>query len=1142
MSSLTNTIVKQSFLKLQSFLQDELKFFDKPEALVVLTTLALSLLGSLSDKYKNKLSSNNLKPINLDDLNELKNFVKSDKALNTILSTSDNSLSDDIVSSIILQCQLGTSPIDQISLDSQISDALNKETFNAQNFINIISQTSDIDIKTNNGFSSLSSKINSIYKETEVLLPFVYLTYYIIKLTIELISQNDYLSTYRVKFVQKNIRIFSGLIKNMSNQVPTSIKSTFDNMLQTLKNIDSIIIGLSLLTFIYIKNRRTLQDTSTTILKEDVASKNCIVLEDASTFDIITSSLTNVPTLNIITCPVTDDVIVPKEPFEEKAKNINCDNSTGQNVSFTEASSQDLSTSVIIENLTSKKFKINSNIGVNSIVSTSTSIATLDNLTIFSPVNGIIGSFDENSLIINDYSDDETNIITDNIQPLNDKYTELNNTTLFLKDFYINSLYPIMLTNTPIISDSSLFTSDTSTLLLYALRKGFSLEVKPKYDNAINSYNTLNDNYNNNIQTIAGADNVETLAKNEDLNGLKTQIDDLNNLFYKNLHNIGIKAINSVKKTIPFIREFTLIDYYIILSINLNIKKELNDIEKIFVNELNNIIKQRLAIDKFNPSNIISLINNLLKSIQNKSFIFLNFNNLLNNYNQTKKIKTVENIVNTLLKKNNNLTDVEKETIFSKILYLFNLYVSSSQFTQKYNGKKTNQLQQTINESNFFNNFFNNLWKRYNEIPKEINDIINKIDNVFQFKGYTTKIVNNIEYRYYPITEEDSKCIQPTDVPEDPYLTSKTKNGYDSKNYWLKYCSFATLASVANPGTGWATGFPPPIGPIPFPVVYIPIKPITTSYGFIVLGLSICGIWLFPWVLMTNLSSEYNTPLGNPTKFIKDQIKKLKKEINLDLKNTKENILKGYLDKSKSQIDFLSLQITSTQNDINKWRENKPSAIPKNAVEYNKWIEHNIVLKEKLTSLKIQKWNQEIKYKIIYNAYTIGTPVKTGDASDTTLNNIEQNETNLNNKLDNLIKLSEQASLTLAPLPITLKTESASFGITAKNPKPVINMSNNLNENINQTTLDNINNKFKLDNNKMSNTNYKNSLNDTIVNNNTYRKLINSSKYSIITKDSFPKFENLTPINLPWTKFLLTDWTAVGAKTYGFPGFPPFPV
>ena len=80
---------------------------------------------------------------------------------------------------------------------------------------------------------------------------------------------------------------------------------------------------------------------------------------------------------------------------------------------------------------------------------------------------------------------------------------------------------------------------------------------------------------------------------------------------------------------------------------------------------------------------------------------------------------------------------------------------------------------------------------------------------------------------------------------------------------------------MANPTTGWSTGWIFP-SPILMPVIYIPIKAIKTKYGFIVIGISICGIWVFPWILFANYSAKHNTPYPDPTVAIKNEIKALK--------------------------------------------------------------------------------------------------------------------------------------------------------------------------------------------------------------------------------------------------------------------------
>jgi hypothetical protein len=474
-------------------------------------------------------------------------------------------------------------------------------------------------------------------------------------------------------------------------------------------------------------------------------------------------------------------------------------------------------------------------------------------------------------------------------------------------------------------------------------------------------------------------------------------------------------------------------------------------------------------------------------------------------------------------------------------MYLFNFYINIAQNYQKYKNIKTTQRQATVNEASYISNFFNNLWKRYVDLPKEIDKVTKEITNTYQFASFSSKTIDDVEYRYYAITEDDGKCPQPLDTPDDPYLTPNTKNGYDSINYWLKYCAFATLASVINPITGWSTGIILPSGPLQLPVIYIPIKPIKLSYGFMVFGLTICGIFPFPWVLMVNYSSEYNTPLGNPTQPIKNEINALKKEITNEFKNLKQTVLKGYLDKTKNQVDQKDMEISANQSDMTHLRETKPPANAKNAVEYGKWVEHNIVLKENLATLKIEKWKLELKYQIVYRAYTLGTPVKSNDTTDATLNNMEKSENSLNSKLDGLVSLVEKVSSILVPLPITLQPETANFGLTLKNPKPVIQISDKLDEDVNQPVLDGITNTFKVKNDTLGTSNFKSSLSGTIMNSGAYRKALKTANLLIIKSDPFPKYENLKPLNVQWASFLLQKWVPTGAKSFGIPSQNPLP-
>jgi hypothetical protein len=154
---------------------------------------------------------------------------------------------------------------------------------------------------------------------------------------------------------------------------------------------------------------------------------------------------------------------------------------------------------------------------------------------------------------------------------------------------------------------------------------------------------------------------------------------------------------------------------------------------------------------------------------------------------------------------------------------------------------------------------------------------------------------------------------------------------------------------------------------------------------------------------------------------------------------------------------------------------------------------------------------------------------------------MEKSENSLNSKLDGLVSLVEKVSSILVPLPITLQPETANFGLTLKNPKPVIQISDKLDEDVNQPVLDGITNTFKVKNDTLGTSNFKSSLSGTIMNSGAYRKALKTANLLIIKSDPFPKYENLKPLNVQWASFLLQKWVPTGAKSFGIPSQNPLP-
>jgi hypothetical protein len=130
----------------------------------------------------------------------------------------------------------------------------------------------------------------------------------------------------------------------------------------------------------------------------------------------------------------------------------------------------------------------------------------------------------------------------------------------------------------------------------------------------------------------------------------------------------------------------------------------------------------------------------------------------------------------------------------------------------------------------------------------------------------------------------------------------------------------------------------------------------------------------------------------------------------------------------------------------------------------------------------------------------------------------------------------------IAPLPITMKPNTANFGITLKNTKPIIKIADELDDNINEGPLNKIVEKFYLKNSDMMSSKYGSKLTGTIINSKAFKTALTAANLTIMKKDPFPRYEKLTPINVPWVAFLYKDFVTTGARTYGFPSQLPPPI
>jgi len=1132
-------LVSKFNLKFKTEFERQKKFFKKPDVLIALVFSALVLLDKL---VKNKKSKQ-----------EIKVIVQNDLQIKRIIKYTTQQLSEEILNDLLLDC------IDKKELPTQIPQDLSIESY-----ITYAEQHNDIEEKT-------SSSNFFIEHENEIKMIGTYagLLYLILEDAKELLTRTEHPSRYRTKYIQKllrntyaSIKSELKLIKSSANNTIATIKisgreeidsakttlnqeynkakteaiSSLEKIGAALKQIDNILIAVVMATTIYLHNRKYLQKKSTKTLQEISADVICqpVILEP---YDV---SVNRIPFKIIVDCPTDiDEVIVPHMPIEMKMANLSCEVVQNEEIIIDATQSQEIVTHAIIQNKRTKEtlfFSTNKD----STLTQQTVIGNLGGKVVYSPIDGLVEEINANEIIIKDISEPIDDYLTQQINLLGEKYNELNNAKTFLKDLYITTLYPIML-SISITDDASSLTRNTDI----GIENNWK-SLKTSYDKSIKKYEK-------NVKKIAGKDNVEKHAKNETLFHIKDDLEKEEEKFYKIIKLLGEIGKNGSKKTKAKSSEYELADYYVLeLGEKLNKVENPNKLEKEFRDKINNFIRQRIVLDGFNKSKISTKINALIKDIEKGISLGDWFGKAMKVYKATRKISDLKNWLTGLANKNTKLED--KIGHVNRVIYLFELYLEYDNIVQKYNTikKETTSKKQTIIEGNYISLFMSDLWAKMDKLPIEIEQTQLLIDSLSLFQTYSIVEWNGYKARLYRIADIP-EC---TSLETDPYLNPKSIYGYGDIQYWLKYCAFATLASVTNPLSGWSTGWTFPT-PIPFPVVYVPAKSIPTKYGFIVLGLTICGIFIFPWSLFVNYSASYTTPFGDPTIFIKNEIDALKKVIAEQQYKFRKTFIKNILDETKEKLDDVNAQLKEAKQNLEKHKGDKPAKYPKlndndtfefsdietgvqkninYAVELGEWVAMQAALREVIVTLSAKRWGLEKTYKILLDAQRSGKSVKGVDEG------LESAEKLITAQLDKLTALADKADDILAPLPITLKPETANFGFTLKNPKPIINIASELADNINEGPLNKIFDKFRLRNENLMSSNYGSKLSGSILNYNSYKRALSVGMITIIKKDPFPKYELLKITNIPWVAFLYKDFVSTGAQTYGFPGFPPYPL
>lgn len=1176
----------------------EMDLFGMPSAFLALKELVLkeanNNLNNNKNKIENGLSSSKISESRRSkfsstsniDPDEISRFVKTDNQAKDIFKQASNDVDNNAVSDIVKAC--GNQEEYYKNKRDKLFSTISSNQFSPESFIEEVNNQNDFNQKVNN--IPVKNVVSNQSDTQDSIILYAAMVYVIINYIIDYIEVTTFPSTYRSSYLQKLIRHTSAYINNTSNSVGQLLLTELESLQNTLQKLDGFVVALTAAYFIYETNRNRLQRSSSDELARVSKELSCeenpkLVLtdediqqeafENATTLNTTIEGISKVPlntpwdsSILAFTCPIDrDDEITPHQPFEEKLKEFTCPiDIQPSNEEVTEniidntgpTNKSDLSTKALIENLSNDNFDIFVRIG--DVITKREIIANIGGDDIWSPVLGEIYKIENDKIYVKDIAQLDTDFVGEFSDKISKKYQTLSNIKEFIKNFYIESLFPVFVNSSPYKMPDWAETSIINAIetinyvpepLINQIVSFLSNDIEyvlggiqDRYDPIKKEADDAKDTYNNNAKNIAGEDNVKAKSESENMQAIKDELESEEALYFNTLRNLKDRGVSESSVTIYQSTDNTLSEYYIELYSDLTGFYDNNDIVTTYSNRINDIIINRVFKEGYNIDDIKVKINeyaNKLADTKNDYY----YDNIETKY-ETGRETSVENYLKELAKGNDEIDD--KEALIRKTKSFF-LLLKEIERREENNITVDSTIEDLLNsEANFIDGYFIDLWSKYNSIQSEIDNLINDIKSKTRgFVQPSSIRIDGEDFEYYGLKGPERECPEP-EVP-DENLSNFTSYGMDSIIYWLKYCGIATLVGITNP-LGWSTGLPPPVGPTLFPVVYLPIVSFYSKYGFLVIGLTITGTWIFPFVLFSNLSPNYKVPIVDPTGFIQAQITALKNELISSLKQYRTLTLQSYMDETRADIDFLNNKLDNLKEDksllrTNKPRKERPETLRTNA-EYisslANWNTNLASINEEIALTRLERFKLETKYKIFYEAQK-ETPVES-DISDPEIVAIKKTEEFIDKRFDDLNNLIGSIDNFLAPLPISLTPQSASFAFTVKNPKPVIKIKEDISsqENINTQPVNKLIEKLNISSESLMLPNFSNTIGNTIINANNYNNAISPFMPLIIPFDAFPRYENLKITNIAWTvAFLWPHWAPVGAKAFGYPGFPPLP-
>ena len=902
--------------------------------------------------------------------------------------------------------------------------------------------------------------------------------------TVKLLSKTEFPSKYRAKYLQHICKI----CKNDAKKYYSGEMSRFKTIVNSIDVVDALIASTVSLAYTYLSNRYLMWQSSMNETNEAMASVTC----DSSIsqpFDVDSSTgiISDIGIFDV-GCPIADDDVSPSSRMMDE---ISVDCNIVQTISEPEyVADTSEPTEAVFRFARKEDFSRYITIGMQ--LDSTTRIGLIDSSVVMSPVSGEVSLVGDTEVYVTDAELINDEMIDALTEELSGNYSTIGDTREAAKSYFVKLTYPLMLRNPG-----------------RTVGKGLRIE----YDSMLSSYSSALKDYERKIQDAAKPGKFD---ENDDLDVFSSSITSLTDSLLDSVKITISNSQNSLHNVNPVPSDYVLFSYYVSLLGEINSSPNITETLRSLRDKIREFAENRLYVEKPAVDVVRDMINARMNGfIGGRPTDY--FAVMMTKYDVRKKISDVSDYVSDSIAAASGKTSAERDEILSYAITVFEFWINRDVTIAKYKDIVITPDQLLDSEYSYLKTFLDSSFSRMTALKSRNEDITEELKRRAAMASPGVSMIGGKKMYVFDYRPKSS-CP----VPHDPDINPDAKDDMTTRRYWLKYFAVVTALSVASVDR-WSTGLILPTGPVLFPVVYLPIVPIKTSFGAIVIGLSICGVSVSSFVYKVNGSGNYASLISVAAP-IKAEIKALKKEIKSLPDTIKKSIVKPAIAEALSEIKELRSQIKSNDSKMKASRENRPSS---KSAEYAAWKINDDELRVKAKALNAEKVIKEKKHKALSDYDKLGKVPGNDDQTSMMVKAAVKSIDEKKKKLDDLI---DKVDVIISKIPGAIPPNSTVFGPTAKKPVKNNTIDDDITNSVNKGALSASMSSFKKSNEMFMKKNFSRGKKLS-----EYRRDLKLGLNSIITREPFPTYVKLKMTNPGFIaycrKIILT-----GSKSFGIPG------